>query len=77
MTRRSFALDTIEPEALVTMNREDINMIGISSGEKVKVITRRGAVELMVLEDWGIPKGMIFIPFCFIRINCVAFVFFT
>ena len=32
---------------------------------KVNVKTRRGSVKLSVRQDRELPKGMIFIPFCF------------
>ena len=34
-------------------------------GNKVNVKTRRGSVKLSVRQDRELPKGMIFIPFCF------------
>ena len=34
-------------------------------GDKIKVSTRRGAINIRVREDRAIPEGVIFIPFCY------------
>ena len=34
-------------------------------GEYVNVTTRRGSIKLRVRKDNAIPKGLIFIPFCY------------
>tara|TARA_A100001011_G_scaffold381270_1_gene449572 strand:+ start:5692 stop:8430 length:2739 start_codon:yes stop_codon:yes gene_type:complete len=65
MTRKSQTLDKIEPEAIVSMNSQDMNYLKLEPGNKVTVKTRRGSVELSVRQDRELPKGMIFIPFCF------------
>ena len=65
MTRRSVTLDNIEPEATVSMNSSDMNYLNLQPGNKVKVKTRRGSINLSVRQDRELPKGMIFIPFCF------------
>mgnify|MGYP006786022023 FL=1 len=65
MTRRSNTLDHIEPEAIVNMNRLDMKNLKLEPGNKVQVKTRRGSIELSVRQDTELPKGMIFIPFCF------------
>ena len=65
MTRRSVTLDKIEPEAVVSMNSHDMDYLKLQPGNKVKVRTRRGSIKLSVRQDRELPKGMIFIPFCF------------
>jgi formate dehydrogenase major subunit len=65
MTRKSETLDKIEPEAIVSMNSQDMNFLKLEPGNKVTVKTRRGSVTLSVRQDRELPKGMIFIPFCF------------
>jgi formate dehydrogenase major subunit len=65
MTRRSEILDRLEPEAVVSMAPGDLGPLGIEPGERVRVITRRGAIELKSRIDAAIPPGMIFIPFCY------------
>ena len=34
-------------------------------GDKIKVSTRRGTLNIRVREDRAIPEGVIFIPFCY------------
>jgi formate dehydrogenase major subunit len=65
MTRRAQILDTLEPEAVVSMNAGDIGKLGIEPGAYVRVATRRGTLELKVRSDRAIPPGLIFIPFCY------------
>ena len=65
MTRRAGVLDALEPQAFVQMNRADLREQGLSPGDRVRVETRRGAVELMAREHEAVPEGMVFIPFCF------------
>ncbi len=65
MTRRSAVLDAIEPEAVASLSPRDIDRLGIRAGERIRVQTRRGAIEMKTRRDTGIPEGMIFIPFCF------------
>jgi len=65
MTRRATVLDELEPEAVVSMSAEDIADLGITAGDTVKVRTRRGMIELKARQDSAVPKGMMFIPFCY------------
>ena len=46
MTRRSFALDAIQPEAHVFMNPDDAQEMGVADGDFVRVTSRRGTIEL-------------------------------
>lgn len=65
MTRRSKILDMLEPEAVVSMNGTDLRRMGLNAGEMVRVTTRRGSITLKLREDWELPQGLIFIPFCY------------
>ncbi|MCZ4280545.1 formate dehydrogenase subunit alpha [Kiloniella laminariae] len=65
MTRRSKVLDNLEPEAVVFVNRLDMNKLGVSAGDWVSVSTRRGTISLKIRQDREVPEGMIFMPFCF------------
>ena len=47
------------------MNGQDMSSLKIEPGNKVNVKTRRGTIKLSVRQDRELPKGMIFIPFCF------------
>ncbi len=65
MTRRSATLDALEPEAVVSLNANDIGRLGINPGDLVEVATRRGRIVLKVRQDHDVPAGVVFIPFCF------------
>ena len=65
MTRRSTILDAIEPEAVASLSPKDIERLGINAGERVRVKTRRGTIELKARRDTAVPEGVVFIPFCY------------
>ncbi|MGJ8532886.1 MAG: formate dehydrogenase subunit alpha [Alphaproteobacteria bacterium] len=65
MTRRSKILDLLEPEAVASMNGTDMRRMNLTAGEMVRVTTRRGSITLKLREDWELPQGLIFIPFCY------------
>ena len=65
MTRRSRVLDAIEPEAIAQMSSRDLFRLGLKAGDRIRVETRRGVIELKTRAEGAIPEGMIFIPFCF------------
>ena len=45
MTRRSFALDAIQPEPHVFLNPDDAKAMGVGDGDFVRVSSRRGTIE--------------------------------
>ena len=65
MTRRSEALDQIEPVAEIHLSRDDIDSYQLETGKMVIIETRRGEIEVAVRIDPNLPKGMMFMPFCF------------
>jgi len=65
MTRRAEILDRIEPEAVVCLSAADLDRLGVDAGATVRVVTRRGAIELTARTDPAVPAGMLFIPFCY------------
>ena len=65
MTRRSAVLDALEPEAVATINREELAKVGAKAGDMIRVSTRRGSIEIMAREDVDVPAGVIYIPFCY------------
>ncbi len=65
MTRRATVLDDIEPEAVACLSPRDMRRFEINAGDKIKVSTRRGAIELKARADSAIADGMVFIPFCY------------
>jgi formate dehydrogenase major subunit len=65
MTRRADNLDLLEPEAVAMMAPGELDEWGWRPGDRIRVATRRGAIEIKVRADRDVPRGMIFIPFCF------------
>lgn len=65
MTRRSRVLDAVEPEAVITLNPEDLANLNIAAGGQVKVTSRRGEITATARVDAGLSSGEIFIPFCY------------
>ena len=65
MTRRSRALDRMQPQPTVAVNPRDLARLGIRPGRRVRVSSRRGAIELPARADPGVQAGCAFIPFHF------------
>jgi formate dehydrogenase major subunit len=65
MTRRASVLDGLEPEAVASLSSRDLHRLGVAPGDPVRVVTRRGAIELKSRVDGAIPEGVVFIPFCY------------
>ncbi len=65
MTRRSKALDAIEPEATCQMNPEDLTELGVDPDGYVKLSTRRGTITLRARATPGVSRGNVFVPFHF------------
>jgi formate dehydrogenase major subunit len=67
MTRRATTLDALEPSAVASISRGTIAKLGIEPGDLIRVITRRGVVELASRQDDAVPDGVVFIPFAFVE----------
>ena len=65
MTRRSRALDAIEPFPVASLNPDDLADLGVAPGGAITVASRRGSVSLYARADDGTPRGSVFIPFCY------------
>ncbi|MGQ0675691.1 MAG: formate dehydrogenase subunit alpha [Rhodospirillales bacterium] len=65
MTRRASVLDAIEPSAIACLSPDDLGRLGVRGGDVIRVTTRRGAIELVARIDDAVPRGMVFIPFCY------------
>jgi formate dehydrogenase major subunit len=65
MTRRSYALDAISPEAEVYMHPKDAADRGLQHGEMVRARSRRGEIELRLRVSHREALGNCFIPFHF------------
>lgn len=65
MTRRVPELHQAVPEAYVEVNRADAQELGLQSGSRVRLVTRRGELELTAKIDGRgrTPQGSVFVPF--------------
>ncbi|NNE10090.1 MAG: molybdopterin-dependent oxidoreductase, partial [Gemmatimonadetes bacterium] len=65
MTRRVKQLHQATPKAYVELNRSDATKLGVKSGDRVKLVSRRGAMEMDVKVDGRgkPPVGSAFVPF--------------
>lgn len=65
MTRRVKELHQAVPSSYVELNRADATEMGIKSGDQVRLVTRRGKLELQarVDERGKPPRGSVFVPF--------------
>ena len=65
MTRRVKQLHQAVPEAYVEINRADATELGVKSGDRVRVVSRRGELELEARVDGRgrPPRGSVFVPF--------------
>jgi len=67
MTRRSAALDALEPEAHIDAHPDDLAALGWKTGEFVTLETRRGKVSARARADAGLARGTLFMPFCYVE----------
>jgi predicted molibdopterin-dependent oxidoreductase YjgC len=65
MTRRSVGLNERCPECLVEISSEDAARLMIQDGEKIRVKSRRGAIEAKVSIGNVADIGTVFVPFHF------------
>ncbi|HUS73467.1 MAG TPA: formate dehydrogenase subunit alpha [Sedimentisphaerales bacterium] len=65
MTRKSAVINQVSPTGYVEIHPDDAAGLGISSGENVEVITRRGKVTTLARVTGNIEKGWLFMPFHF------------
>jgi nitrate reductase NapA len=64
MTQRISALHRAMPHAYVEVNREDAQAIGIRDRDRVRLVSRRGALEIEARIDYRSqpPRGLVFAP---------------
>ncbi len=67
MTRRSAALDALEPVAVASMNPEEIRRHGLAAGKPIRIETRHGDITAELRADPDVPSGMVYMPFCFVE----------
>lgn len=67
MTRRATVLDALEPAATASMCAQDMARMQLQPGQRIRLASRRGAVEMVLRQDNGTPSGSVFIPFGFVE----------
>jgi formate dehydrogenase major subunit len=65
MTRRSLALDSIEPEPVASVHPLDLEAMGVLPAGIITIESRRGRISLYARADDGMPRGTVFVPFCY------------
>jgi len=63
MSRRSKGLVSRTPEVFVEINPKDARKLDIGQGDKLKVSSRRGSIEVFADISERCDKGVVFIPF--------------
>ncbi len=63
MSRRSKALVSRSPGAFVEINPGDAGRLGIADGDRVRVTSRRGSIEVSAQVSERCDEGVVFIPF--------------
>jgi len=61
-TRRASGLTKLVPEAWLEVSPADGKKLGLTSGDRVRVVSRSGAVEVEVRLAERMPEGMVFLP---------------
>jgi predicted molibdopterin-dependent oxidoreductase YjgC len=65
MTRRAKGLMKIYPEALIEVNPEDADKLGLDGHKQVRVTSRRGSIEAEAWITDRVPAGMVYANFHF------------
>ncbi len=65
MTRKTVAIETVAPGPFVEINPEDAANLSIEDGQKVRVSSRRGSIEIFARVTERPLRGVVFIPFHF------------
>jgi formate dehydrogenase major subunit len=65
MTRRASVLDALEPDPTALVHPLDLDALGLRAGELLTIESRRGQVSLYARADDGMPRGAVFVAFCY------------
>jgi formate dehydrogenase major subunit len=65
MTRRAGVLDALQPVPTASLAPEVLQRLGVAPGGRLRLSTRRGAVELAARADPDLPEGLVFVPFAY------------
>jgi len=63
MTRKSQILEALQPQPFIEINPDDARKLEVSDGNMVRVVSRRGKIEIKTRLDNRVAKGVVFIPF--------------
>jgi len=67
MTRRATVLDWAEPEAHASLHPRTLRRMGLKAGDRIRVETRRGGIDIAARADRAIAEDMVFIPFAYVE----------
>jgi formate dehydrogenase major subunit len=65
MTRHASVLDALEPQPTACLHPLTLARLGVAPGQRLKVASRRGAIELVARADEATPDNTVFIPFAY------------
>jgi formate dehydrogenase alpha subunit len=65
MSRRSAGLDALVPQGQIELNTLDAWELGVATGDRIRVSSRRGAVTGLARLTDRLPRGMVFMTFHF------------
>ncbi len=65
MTRHSRVLNTIEPWPYILINPQDLQALGMESGDLLTIESRRGALSVATRVDEGMQAGVLMMPFTY------------
>lgn len=68
LSRRSEGLDWIVPEGEIQINDEDGVKLGIATGDRIRVTSRRGEATAKARLTGKLPRGMVFMNFHFAEV---------
>lgn len=63
MSRRSYGLENIRPEAILEINQKTALDLGVADGDYVRVSSRRGEIRIKAKLTDRVPERIIFVPF--------------
>ena len=67
MTRRSVVLDAVEPEANCSLHPRTLARLGLGAGDRVRLTTRRGTIEIMARADRALAEAWCSFPSPFVE----------
>jgi formate dehydrogenase major subunit len=65
ITRHASVLDALEPAPTASLHPAALARLGIAAGERIRLVTRRGAIELAARADPALQPNMVFVPFAY------------